>query len=638
MQGRERRLLLWTEPFDSGLWTSFVALWTPSSPTPSRTTIYLFRRAGVRQSGFPGMSFLSSLLMHGAAIFLLVRFPYMLYASPARRVATVASLEQNEIIYYLPKVQRTEALPRVTPPGKGGRPGRGSRPKTEPKAEPKAGSTLFRSDLTVISNAIHPDNARQTIVQPSSPPDLIIKQDLKLPNVMLGNPLPQPARPQFPLAPMKPNQPIQVNSDVAAPQVAAAVPAPLAGLAQAPQRPSLPIAPLAAPKANPNAPASAMSAPQAAASVGAVPVPFSASVTKPQLPVAPLAAPRANPNGSTGAGASMEAPQTQASVGALPASFAGTAGPPQLPGAALAPIRSNSSSASGSARGGSNAGGGGNPGDPNGLLIVGIDPAAAGASISLPPGNRYGGFSISPAGGGPGSPGGSPARTNGAGTGEAGEGGDESTGVGRGESGGAGGGNAGGGLLSVSGPATVAGANASIGAMLASGAVYPVITPPKVRRNSLIISAGATGGGGLGVYHALNCGKIYTMFVPMPTGNWILQYCQPNASKPDANPTTNTRVVQLQEGLVPPDPVEKFDFQRPAVPADKSRGMLVIKGLVREDGVVENLEIFRGVFKELDEMALLALTQWKFHPARQGAKAVAVQILLGIQLSPAATR
>ena len=61
---------------------------------------------------------------------------------------------------------------------------------------------------------------RQTIIQPKSPPDLIIKQDLKLPNLVLGNPLPTIAKPQvqFPSSLVKPIVATHANNDPAAPQ------------------------------------------------------------------------------------------------------------------------------------------------------------------------------------------------------------------------------------------------------------------------------------------------------------------------------------------------------------------------------------------------------------------------------------
>ena len=51
----------------------------------------------------------------------------------------------------------------------------------------------------------------------------------------------------------------------------------------------------------------------------------------------------------------------------------------------------------------------------------------------------------------------------------------------------------------------------------------PVAVVLKLRRNPLVVSAGATGGGGLDAYGALNCGRIYTVFLPMQNANWTIQ-------------------------------------------------------------------------------------------------------------------
>ena len=60
-------------------------------------------------------------------------------------------------------------------------------------------------DLTAISKPLHPDNIHQTIVQPASPPDLRIPNDVKLPNLSLGA-LAAPKKPTFDLSIKKPIQ------------------------------------------------------------------------------------------------------------------------------------------------------------------------------------------------------------------------------------------------------------------------------------------------------------------------------------------------------------------------------------------------------------------------------------------------
>lgn len=549
MNIREQRFLVSTEPFYAGLWSSFVALLTPRSRAlttnsgylfrSERSSPYLFRTVDSRQFRLPGKSLFGSMILHGAAVALAFRVAQM--PPVTMRVSQFTRVDGK--IYYFPPPRPSETLPRITPAGPGGTPGHG----VKPQEKPLLASSAFHVDLRVISNPVHPDNNHQTIIQPSSPPDLIIKQDLKLPNVVLGNPMVKPKAPlQFATDPLKPNAPQTSTADVAAPQLTTIDP-------------------------------------------GQIPA-LSATVQQPKLPIVPLAAPRA------------------------------------LPG-----------SSSASTPGGRTGASDGNPGDPSGLLILGTDPAEAGASISLPPGNRFGAFSISSTGGGPGSPGGVPGGSAEGGFGGPGSGGDESTGLGGGRAGGGGEGSISAAApVSVSGSGVVGGTHGSLES-IAAESVFPVISNPRLRRNSLVISTGSAGGGGLGVYQALPCAKIYTIFVPMEPGNWTLQYCQPGALQSASRSSSAAATIQSQGELLPPDPVEKFDFHRLPVPTVNAHGMLVLRGFVREDGSVDKVEIYQGVLRENDDRALAALKKWKFSPARRDGKPVTIEILVGIQFPGAAT-
>ena len=183
MQIREQRFLVAREPFYRGLWTSFVVLLTARIPKVSLLSpIFLFRGVGDRRFRVPTKPLLGSIVFHAIAIVLLVRF-IQLYGTAPPPVDLTAVMDDT--YYPLPPLPHPDALPKITPKGPGGKPGRSE----QPKEDPKPGSSTLRKDLTVISTTSRPDNNRQTIIQPKSPPDLIIKQDLKLPNLILGNPL-----------------------------------------------------------------------------------------------------------------------------------------------------------------------------------------------------------------------------------------------------------------------------------------------------------------------------------------------------------------------------------------------------------------------------------------------------------------
>ncbi|MGB9242856.1 MAG: energy transducer TonB [Candidatus Acidiferrales bacterium] len=502
-----------------------------------RTSTY-FHSPDVSNAPAASGSFTASFLMHCALVLFIFYLPQAL---PANVQAFDSAPARTEKIYYrVPLLDSLQTLPRIAPAGPGARPGTGSKPEQLPAL----GSTASHSNLTIVSKPAAPDNNRQTIYQRSSPPDLRIPVEVKLPNMVLGDPSPA----------LK--SPVKVDPNTARP-------------AQMDRR----LAPEAAPNVAPEAP-------------------------KPPL-------------------VSYLDPSTSQPKLAIP-----------LAGAAKPTMKSGNGGATGAANGGVAA-----PGDGNDLLVVGVDPAPAGSVIGLGPGNRWGEFSISPAGGQPGSPGGSPGGVAGGGSGGNGSGGDGSTGVGSGGGGGGGGSSGTGGVVSISG----SGGNEARGALpsaLIAAMVYPVPSAvlSKLRKNSLVVSAGPIGGGGLGVYRALNCGKIYTVFLPMPGKNWTMQYCPKADATQKATPEQPSTVIHMEAPIVPPEPDvdSRYDFQRVPVPIEKGSKLIVLRGTLLADGSVSGLVVFQGVVPAMDEAARLAFGKWKFKPPMRGGKPVTVDILVGI--------
>jgi hypothetical protein len=401
------------------------------------------------------------------------------------------------------------------------------------------GSTTRHGTLTAVSNPVHPDNSEQTIIQPSLPPNILLEQEVRLPNIVIGNPLAPAIKPIDLSAKAPKHTPSQAVKDIAAPMVP--LPVPEMKLAQLPaaERPVL--------------------------------------ATPPPPPAPAEPAPAANAKSAEPAAAAEAA---------------------QMPG----PARDDKS-----------------------LLSLSTDPAPEATDITVPPGNRYGEFSISPAGTHFGSPGGSGTVSIGGATTGISAGGDGSTGVGHGNSGGGGGGSVAAPAVSLKGPVAVAesGYNKTIFEVPAAA--------PHVRKNAMVISAGPMGGGGLGVYKALPCPRVYTVFLPMPAANWILQYCAPGQSgSQSVSAVGSTTVVKMEESLVPPSPMEKFDFHRLPVSAEKARKNIILKGSIAEDGSVANLQVYQGMLREMDELAKSAFNRWKFAPAMRAGKPVAVEILVGI--------
>ncbi len=159
--------------------------------------------------------------------------------------------------------------------------------------------------------------------------------------------------------------------------------------------------------------------------------------------------------------------------------------------------------------------------------------------------------------------------------------------------------------------------------------VYAIPSSLAIRKNALTISAGPIGGGGLDVYQALQCGTVETVFLEMPGKNWTMEYCPLGGSGP-ANTESVSRVVHMGQGIVPPQAESKFDFQRLPVPEIKAHKMIVLKGTLRADGSVDEIQVYQSILPLMDEAARAAFSRWKFKPAIQQGAPIAVQILVGI--------
>ena len=145
----------------------------------------------------------------------------------------------------------------------------------------------------------------------------------------------------------------------------------------------------------------------------------------------------------------------------------------------------------------------------------------------------------------------------------------------------------------------------------------------------MVVSSGSGGGGGLSIYGVLRGDKIYTVYLSMPGKSWILQYCV-RQSAPKADPGAHTVQVTMAPPLTPPGVIEQFDFHRLGEPPDPSNGMIVLHGILREDGTVSDLKVLQGVEAIRDAAASAAFARWKFKPALRAGAPVALEILVGI--------
>ena len=517
-----------------GWWDSLLLIFTRTNGLTSRRSVYLFRHSVHTRTQSPKRPLGASFALHCC---LLVALIYGHQAIPADASALADEKPSYEKIFYpLPPSNFAKVLPRIAPAGPGARPGDGA----IREMLPALGSTVRQNGLSAVSNPVHPDNFRQTIYQRSSPPDLRIATEMKLPNIVLGTPS------EAPKAPLEPSdaRPTRATRNVTS--IAAPTPSP----------------------ENASEPLMAFLPP---------------STAQPRLPVA------------TGATAkpTRNAPEEGGSRGAGNAEKQSS-------------------------------------GDGVDLLVLGVDPSGSATEVTLPSGNREGSFSISPAGGTPGSAGGVEYGMEAGGKGGIGAGGDGSTGVGPGGGGGGGGKSGPSGTVSVTGSESTGGAGDSLGREFSLDMVYPVPPSFTFRKNSLTVAVGPMGGGGLDAYGALHCGKIYSIFLPMPGKSWAMQYCLKSDAAEQSATERPTTVVHLDKGLIPPDVESRFDFRRLALPPEKAHKLIVLKGTLRDDGTPENVEIYQSVLAEMDEAARAAFRQWRFKPAMRDGKPVPVEILIGI--------
>jgi hypothetical protein len=523
------RLFVRGESFFANCWDSLAVLVSRTGVRSSVSADYFFRRTALIRTHFPGGSLSASVLVHCLFLAFLIYSPRFLPAKATPRFS--AQLGEHRIYYRLPLLDPAK-LPRIAPAGPGGRPGSGS----VQAVNAALGSTALHPNMTIISRPVHPDNSRQTIYQRSSPPDLRIATEQKVPNIV-SLPQVQPPKPTLSLDIGKP-----VQSDRNLPQVAAPVI-----------------------DANPAASMTTLLQP---------------SNTKPRLAI-PLA----------GEAWRLQSPKNM--VGNA------TEAPPAQTGD---------------------------------IVALGINPGAPTDQISLPGGNRWGEFSIGPAGGYAGSPGGAPSGALGGADGMVGLGGDASTGLGAGSSGG-GGGNAGtSGAVSIAGPGAGSGSAGRLDPISPVNMVFPVPRAIGLRRNSFIVSAGPVGGGSLNVYGALHCGTIYSIFLPMPGKNWSLQYCEKSAGTQKSTSEAPRSVLHLEKPLLPPDAdlTQRFDFKRLPLPVDNSHRTIILRGVIAIDGTIQHLVVHQGVLPEMDEAARIAFSRWVFKPAVRDGKPVEVEILVGI--------
>jgi hypothetical protein len=128
-------------------------------------------------------SIFSSAMLHVAVTVFLLNVPLGLFLMKIFPDWSTTNASAPRKVYELRMLTNDLTFPVMDPDGPGGQPGVGEK-KPNP---PARGATQTHPHMKLVSNFPEPDNFRQTILQPASPPDVKIPVHLELPNVILGS-------------------------------------------------------------------------------------------------------------------------------------------------------------------------------------------------------------------------------------------------------------------------------------------------------------------------------------------------------------------------------------------------------------------------------------------------------------------
>ena len=543
------------------------------------------------------------------AVVLVASIPRSWFAEPPQTAVERAPMVVYEfrhltLPHFLPAIRadaaRTAARHNV-PTGNGANAG----------AHLRLGSAHFDPRITIVSNPPHPDNLRMTLKTENAPPDLKPPADIKIPDLISAGLSTAPPAPHFSPPAAKPDpkpdasaansraserKNVPAHTAETPPALATKPTAPSAAAAKIPQAPNVVATVKPAPPPPPPPLKLAAGFPDLAAPHLEVPPP---PPVKPPAPAAVAPAPPAPTSAVVNS-----APAPRQAPDSSPSHVAGPAAPGGSPNSGAQPK----------------------------ITALSVDPAPL--KDVIPAGTREGAFSISPSGATSGVPNGAPGASD-VGKGERGKGGENAAAAGKGNAVGGGredapGVNAAGNPeLSISGPAGAAGIGASTLAPLKAEDLVYAVTPetPKAHAPNMVVSSGAWGGGGLRLFGVLHGDKIYTVYFPMPGKSWILQYCAQSAA-PRTDPDARVVQIHFEPPLTPPAATAQFDFHRPA--SDPENSMIILHGIIREDGSVSKLEALQSRDPVSSAAALAAFARWKFKPAQRSGAPVMVEILVGI--------
>lgn len=542
------------------------ALELSSSPGEFWPDVFVSRR-------LPWNRFLQSVGYHVVAGGILLGISQILALQP-RAVSQPRSFDHSEVVYY-----RSEYLPPLDT-----RPPASAKPeKADPESAPQP----------IISVPAESDNRSQTIV---APPNIKLKHDIAMPNVVAWSESPQKPQLYVPAAPVVPAS--QISRLAPTMENSVVTPAPDASRIQDSRSvPTLQSSVVAPP---PNVQRSSTYSPVEGLQPALIAPPPSVETTavlRPgeiniglsnviaPAPRLPVAAQRAVPGGALArAGSAQVVPP-----------------PPSVP-------------ASGSV--------GASVGSRGRLIALNLHPAV-GAPPAAPAGNRRGTFAATPEGhsGASGSPGSAPGttKTGSSGGSAAKTGTDLPAGLYVGKP--------------AAKPDPVAGDATSKPADSVNPNLIASVRPPRVTSTRPLQPESATK---LTEAERAVFGdrKFYSARFNSPNlnsggGSWVIRFAE---LKHEADPKApSAPSADLSQPLV----TREVD---PAYPTQLMRqnvsGTVILYAVIHSDGTVGNVRVLRGVDDRLDRFAREALAQWKFDPATKNGQPVDVEATFQIPFRP----
>ena len=542
------------------------------------------------ESRLPWVAFLESILWHGVALAGLLSISHLSLSRP--HLITRPSFSRSEVLYYSP----SEYLPPIDTGG--------AAAAMAQRGEPE------HARQPIISVPPEADNQTQTIV---TPPDIKLKQEVPVPNMVAWN----PAIPSVPLAATTSSHPLDQRLDVTpvapppeidqvssrrlnAPQSAVIAPAPEVNAISARQPVPSPAVSVVEPP------------PEVAGELrklGDINIGHSVVAPAPQLPV-PEQRVSAAPRFGAWSDSVVPPPPSIAQAGSLRPTSADHIG--NSPAQVVPP--------SPSLPGTAGTDGGGR------IIALGIHPAATPPPTDLA-GNRRGEFAATPDGkvGATGIPDMPVSRTAARGKG---------MGLDRNGYGGAGRegySNSGlpSGIFVGAGPrkndepgiAGFPGTAPSGG----SGLSAPLVADNRPMRVTVTPRAAMTASSPHNDVERsiFRDRKSYSMILNMPNlnsagGSWIIRF----AEKVQSND---------QEDLTAPEATRKVD---PGYPSELMRqnvhGTVILYAVIRRDGSVGDVRVLSSVDERLDQYASAAMARWQFRPATRNGSAIDLEAVITI--------